>query len=65
MIYQVKRTVHRVEYGTIEAESHQQAAHMLRANMWDDCVQPVGDRDRERIAYQVNGLRVNGLPQDQ
>jgi hypothetical protein len=62
MRYQVRRRIIRVEYGTLEADSHAQAADMLRAGMWGDVVDY--GHDRETIDYEVNGVPVPMSPPD-
>jgi hypothetical protein len=54
MKFQVSRKIIRVEDGTIEADSHAQAADILRAGMWGDVVSLV--RDNETVRYEVNGV---------
>jgi hypothetical protein len=60
MKFQVSCKIIRVEYGTIEADSHAQAADQLRAGMWGDVVSLV--RDNETVCYEVNGVPVSELP---
>ena len=61
MLFQVKRRAVRIEHGTIEADSHQQAADLLRTGMWGDSVQPRGETYREHSAYEVNGVPVTHI----
>jgi len=56
MKFQVSRRIIRVEYGTVEADSHAQAADMLRFGLWGDVVSPVWDN--ETVTDEVNGLPV-------
>ena len=56
MKFQVRRQIIRIEYATVEADSHAQAADLLRAGMWGDVVSPI--RDKETVQYEINGLPV-------
>jgi hypothetical protein len=57
MKFQASRKIVRVEYGIVEADSHSQAADILRTGMWGDFVSPV--RDNETVRYEVNGVPVD------